>query len=104
MIRNQFHIVGPFLIQEYLEGTGILETCVHAVAVALLTSHNQCNISVVFVVDPLCYISKLDLNTAIIGNPPSNHVFLPVTEEDFSDIPPELPRILGFEAKWDENR
>jgi D-alanine-D-alanine ligase len=45
----------------------------------------------------------IDLNTAIIGNPPMQHTFLPVTEEDFSEIPPELPRILGFEAKWDEN-
>jgi D-alanine-D-alanine ligase len=43
------------------------------------------------------------LNTAIIGNPPGKHIFLPITQEDYSEVPPELPRILGFEAKWDEN-
>jgi D-alanine-D-alanine ligase len=63
IIRNIFHISGPILIQEFLEGA--------------------------------------DLNTGLIGNPP-HHVFLPVTEEDFSTVPKELPRMLGFEAKWDE--
>jgi len=65
MIRNDFHIIGPVLIQEYLEGT--------------------------------------DLNTSIIGNPPGKHIFLSATEEDYSGVPADLPRILGFEAKWDEN-
>lgn len=29
--------------------------------------------------------------------------FLSVTEEDYSSLPPNLPKILGFEAKWEEN-
>jgi len=65
MIRDTFHIPGPILIQEFLEGT--------------------------------------DLNTAIIGNPQYKHMFLPVTEEDYSSVPTNLPRVLGFEAKWDEH-
>jgi D-alanine-D-alanine ligase len=64
MIRDSFFVVGPILIQEYLEGN--------------------------------------DLNTAVIGNFP-NMKFLPITEEDYSEVPPELPRVLGFESKWDEN-
>lgn len=49
------------------------------------------------------FLEGTDLNTAIIGNPPGQHIFLPTTEEDFSVIPADMPRILGFEAKWDEH-
>jgi len=48
------------------------------------------------------FLEGCDLNTALIGNPGSFTV-LPVTEEDYSEVPAELPRILGFESKWDEN-
>eukprot|EP01116_Phalansterium_solitarium_P006869 TRINITY_DN19277_c0_g1_i1.p1 TRINITY_DN19277_c0_g1~~TRINITY_DN19277_c0_g1_i1.p1 ORF type:complete len:476 (+),score=172.09 TRINITY_DN19277_c0_g1_i1:1530-2957(+) len=65
MVREQFHISGGLLIQEYLEGA--------------------------------------DMNTGIIGNPPGPCHYLPVTEEDYSEVPAHLPRILGFESKWDEN-
>jgi len=36
----------------------------------------------------------------IIGNPPESYVVLPIIEEDYSALPPELPRICGYEAKW----
>ena len=42
-----------------------------------------------------------DLTVGIIGNPPDSYTVLPVTEEDYSALPPELPRICGYEAKWD---
>ncbi len=41
-----------------------------------------------------------DLSVGIIGNPPESYTVLPVIEEDYSELPPELPRICGYEAKW----
>lgn len=41
-----------------------------------------------------------DLTVGIIGNPPSSYTVLPMTEEDYSALPPHLPRICGYEAKW----
>jgi len=41
-----------------------------------------------------------DLTVGIIGNPPSSYTVLPITEEDYSALPPHLPRICGYEAKW----
>ena len=42
-----------------------------------------------------------DLTVGIIGNPPDAYTVLPITEEDYSALPPDLPRICGYEAKWD---
>jgi D-alanine-D-alanine ligase len=36
----------------------------------------------------------------IIGNPPTSYTILPITEEDYSAVPDELPKICGYEAKW----
>lgn len=41
-----------------------------------------------------------DLSIGIIGNPPESYTVLPIIEEDYSDLPPELPKICGYEAKW----
>ena len=41
-----------------------------------------------------------DLTAGIIGNPPTSYMVLPIIEEDYSALPPELPRICGYEAKW----
>jgi D-alanine-D-alanine ligase len=41
-----------------------------------------------------------DLTIGIIGNPPESYTVLPSIEEDYSALPPELPRICGYEAKW----
>jgi D-alanine-D-alanine ligase len=46
------------------------------------------------------YLTGADLTVGIIGNPPSAYTVLPIAEEDYSALPPGLPRICGYEAKW----
>ncbi|HMF33764.1 MAG TPA: leucine-rich repeat domain-containing protein [Candidatus Lokiarchaeia archaeon] len=46
------------------------------------------------------YLTGADLSVGIIGNPPGPHLVLPVTQEDYSALPPDLPQICGYEAKW----
>jgi D-alanine-D-alanine ligase len=41
-----------------------------------------------------------DITVGIIGNLPEPYIVLPIIEEDYSALPPELPRICGYEAKW----
>jgi len=41
-----------------------------------------------------------DLTIGIIGNPPEHYVVLPITKEDYSVLPENLPKICGYEAKW----
>ncbi|MFX1328739.1 MAG: methyltransferase domain-containing protein [Promethearchaeota archaeon] len=49
------------------------------------------------------YLTGKDLSLGIIGNPPDNYIILPIIEEDYSCLPPELPKICGYEAKWEPN-
>ncbi|MFX1529875.1 MAG: methyltransferase domain-containing protein [Promethearchaeota archaeon] len=46
------------------------------------------------------FLTGKDLTIGIIGNPPDNYIILPIIEEDYSNLPPELPKICGYEAKW----
>jgi len=46
------------------------------------------------------FLAGKDLSVGIIGNPPSAYTVLPITEEDYSELPDGLPRICGYEAKW----
>lgn len=46
------------------------------------------------------FLTGKDLTVGIIGNPPEDFLVLPITEEDYSELPPELPPICGYEAKW----
>ncbi len=46
------------------------------------------------------FLTGKDLSVGIIGNPPDTYNVLPVIEEDYSSLPPGLPRICGYEAKW----
>ena len=47
------------------------------------------------------YLTGSDISVGIIGNPPENYIALPIIEEDYSSLPEGLPRICGYEAKWD---
>lgn len=46
------------------------------------------------------FLTGSDLTVGIIGNPPGSYMVLPITEEDYSMLPPGLPHICGYEAKW----
>ncbi|MBN2290672.1 MAG: methyltransferase domain-containing protein [Candidatus Glassbacteria bacterium] len=46
------------------------------------------------------FLTGKDLSVGIIGNPPESYAVLPIIEEDYSSLPPELPRLCGYEAKW----
>ncbi|MBI3128477.1 MAG: methyltransferase domain-containing protein [Candidatus Tectomicrobia bacterium] len=47
------------------------------------------------------FLAGADLTVGIIGNPDASYTVFPVSEEDYSELPEELPRICGYEAKWD---
>jgi D-alanine-D-alanine ligase len=47
------------------------------------------------------FLAGKDLTIGIIGNPPDNYVILPIIEEDYSSLPSDLPKVCGYEAKWD---
>lgn len=46
------------------------------------------------------FLPGKDLSVGILGTPPTSYTVLPVIEEDYSALPPELPKICGYEAKW----
>ncbi|MBN2138497.1 MAG: methyltransferase domain-containing protein [Sedimentisphaerales bacterium] len=46
------------------------------------------------------FLCGKDFTVGIIGNPPESYTVLPIIQEDYSMLPPELPRICGYEAKW----
>lgn len=47
------------------------------------------------------FLTGKDLTVGIIGNPPKHYVILPISEDDYSELPDDLPKICGYEAKWD---
>lgn len=46
------------------------------------------------------FLTGKDMSMGIIGNPPASYKVLPIIEEDYSNIPEDLPKICGYEAKW----
>ena len=46
------------------------------------------------------FLPGKDISVGIIGNLPESYRVLPVIEEDYSLLPPDLPKICGYEAKW----
>jgi D-alanine-D-alanine ligase len=46
------------------------------------------------------FLTGKDFTVGIIGNLPDSYIVLPIIEEDYSCLPPDLPRICGYEAKW----
>jgi D-alanine-D-alanine ligase len=47
------------------------------------------------------FLTGKEISIGIIGNPPESYTTLPVIEEDYSQLPEGLPKICGYEAKWD---
>lgn len=47
------------------------------------------------------FLTGKDISVGIIGNTPTSYIILPIIEEDYSALPKDLPRICGYEAKWD---
>jgi len=47
------------------------------------------------------FLRGKEISVGIIGNPPESYTVLPVIEEDYSQLPPNLPKICGYEAKWE---
>ncbi len=47
------------------------------------------------------FLTGKDLSVGIIGNPTISYTALPIIEEDYSSLPEDLPKICGYEAKWD---
>ncbi|MBN2411156.1 methyltransferase domain-containing protein [candidate division KSB1 bacterium] len=47
------------------------------------------------------FLTGKDISVGIIGNPPNSYLTLPIIEEDYSELPEGLPKICGYEAKWD---
>jgi D-alanine-D-alanine ligase len=65
---------------------------------AILTIRSQLGSDVSLLAEEFC--TGKDITVGIIGNPPAPCSVLPVIEEDYSSLPPGLPRICGYEAKW----
>jgi D-alanine-D-alanine ligase len=47
------------------------------------------------------YIEGRELNVPVLGNDPPR--VLPISEIDFSALPAGVPRICGYQAKWEES-
>ncbi len=65
---------------------------------ALSQLREQLGYETPFVVET--FLPGKDLSVGIIGNPQDEYQILPVIEEDYSQLPPDLPKICGYEAKW----
>ena len=46
------------------------------------------------------FLSGNEYSIGVVGNPRQGFQFLPPLEVDFSELHPELPKILGYESKW----
>lgn len=47
------------------------------------------------------FLTGKDISVGIIGNPGTSYTILPIIEEDYSALPEGLPKLCGYEAKWD---
>ncbi len=46
------------------------------------------------------FLPGKDLSLGIVGYPPNKYEVLPIIEDDYSDLPSDLPRLAGYESKW----
>ncbi|HXF54649.1 MAG TPA: methyltransferase domain-containing protein [Hyphomicrobiaceae bacterium] len=47
------------------------------------------------------YLTGPEYSVGLIGNPDQGLRALPILEVDYSQLDPQLPRILGYESKWE---
>jgi D-alanine-D-alanine ligase len=47
------------------------------------------------------YLTGPEYSVSLIGNPDQGLRALPILEVDYSGLDPKLPRILGYESKWE---
>jgi D-alanine-D-alanine ligase len=47
------------------------------------------------------YLTGAEYSVALIGNPDQGLRALPILEVDYSQLDPKLPKILGYESKWE---
>lgn len=47
------------------------------------------------------FLPGAEYSVGVIGNPGRGWTVLPVLEVDYSQLPPDLPKILSYESKWD---
>jgi len=47
------------------------------------------------------YLTGAEYSVALVGNPDQGLRALPLLEVDFSKLDPKLPKILGYESKWE---
>lgn len=46
------------------------------------------------------FLEGAEVTIGMIGNPSTSYSILPIIEEDYSALPHELPKICGYDAKW----
>lgn len=46
------------------------------------------------------FLQGAEYSVGVIGNP-GNYTVLPILEVDYTELPEDLPKILGYESKWD---
>ncbi|MEK9671926.1 MAG: methyltransferase domain-containing protein [Rhodospirillaceae bacterium] len=46
------------------------------------------------------FLNGAEYSVALIGNPGMGFITLPVLEVDYSGLPQNLPKLLGYESKW----
>ncbi|MCB9681311.1 MAG: methyltransferase domain-containing protein [Alphaproteobacteria bacterium] len=47
------------------------------------------------------YLTGAEFTVGLVGNPGMGLRALPILEVDYSELPPELPRILSYASKWE---
>jgi D-alanine-D-alanine ligase len=47
------------------------------------------------------YLTGREFSVGLVGNPGVGFLYLPVLEVDYSNLDPTLPKILGYESKWE---
>ena len=47
------------------------------------------------------FLPGTEYSVALIGNPGIGLTALPIMEVDYSRLPADLPKILGYESKWE---